>query len=119
MPGQVKFAKAPDGFDVLYDGQVVGVIAHDGEWFVSFDESDPGEPFATLKEAKRYAQDVLHERDEEMTIRAKWAMDGARTLAEDASMLRAMADDLDKLAAEGWELREGVADDYGVAVRTR
>ena len=55
---------------------------------------------------------------EEMTLRAKWSMDGAKTLAEAATMLRAMADDLDKLAAEGWELRAEVADDYGFAVKT-
>ena len=50
----------------------------------------------------------------ELTIRAKWTMDGANTLSEAAEMLRSYADYLDKLEEEGWQLRDGVNDDWYV-----
>ena len=49
-------------------------------------------------------------------IRAKWTIDGAKTLAEAATMLRARADELDKLDKEGWTLEGPVDDDYGFLV---
>jgi len=48
------------------------------------------------------------------TIRAKWSMDGARTLAEAAAMLREHADYLEELKRDGWELTEPVDDDWGI-----
>ena len=47
------------------------------------------------------------------TIRAKWVMDEATTLAEAAGKLRAFADGLDAMHAEGWRLERPVDDDYG------
>ncbi len=46
-------------------------------------------------------------------VRAKWTMDGARTLTEAARKLRAFAADLERLEREGWQLAHEVADDYG------
>jgi hypothetical protein len=48
------------------------------------------------------------------TIRAKWSMDGARTLTEAAAMLRGHADYLEELRRDGWELTEPVDDDWGI-----
>lgn len=50
---------------------------------------------------------------EDETIRAKWMIDGAATLAEAAAKARAFADDLQRLHDEGYVLREPVDDDYG------
>ena len=49
-------------------------------------------------------------------IRAKWVMDEATTLAEAAGKLRAFADELDRMHAEGWRLEGPVADDWGFLV---
>jgi hypothetical protein len=46
-------------------------------------------------------------------IRAKWKIDGAATLSQAAAMLRKFADHLVKIEAEGWQLTQPVADDYG------
>lgn len=53
------------------------------------------------------------DREEDSIIRAKWCMDGAKTLEEAALKVRAFADHLDSLRAEGWELTSPVDDDYG------
>lgn len=50
---------------------------------------------------------------EDETVRAKWAIDGATTLAEAAAKARAFADELQRLHDEGYVLREPVEDDYG------
>jgi hypothetical protein len=44
--------------------------------------------------------------------RAKWTADGAKSVAEIASKLRAEADHLDEMAKAGVELQTEVADDY-------
>ena len=54
----------------------------------------------------------------EEVIRAKWIMDGAKTLTEAAQRLREEADRLEKLQADGWELTTPVEDDYGFIERT-
>lgn len=46
-------------------------------------------------------------------IRAKWAMDGARTLSEAAAKLRAFAQALEEWEQDGWQLMGRVDDDYG------
>jgi hypothetical protein len=51
--------------------------------------------------------------DDELIIRAKWTIDGAVTLEEAAAKSEEFAASLRQLAAEGWELRRPVADDYG------
>jgi hypothetical protein len=53
----------------------------------------------------------------EILLRAKWAMDGAESLAEAADMLRLFADELDALAAAGFHLMAPIEDDYGFAHR--
>ena len=51
----------------------------------------------------------------EHTIRAKWCMDGARSLSECAEKLRAFAVYLERMQAEGWCMDGAVGDDYGFA----
>jgi hypothetical protein len=50
-------------------------------------------------------------------IRAKWTMDGSTTLGEAAVKLRAFADELDRMEADGWQLERPVEDDYGYATK--
>ena len=50
------------------------------------------------------------------TVRAKWTMDGATTLAEAAARFRERADELDQLARHGFELEQAVQDDYGFLI---
>jgi len=57
--------------------------------------------------------------ENESTIRAKWSMDGARTLPEAAAMLCEKAIDLLDMARDGWELTGPVSDDYGHIRRGR
>lgn len=57
-------------------------------------------------------------KEEEDLIRAKWILDGSRSLAEAAARARAFADHLEALNAEGWELAWEMHDDYGVIQRT-
>ena len=49
-------------------------------------------------------------------LRAKWAMDGAETLAEAAAMLRAEADRIEQLGKDGWTLEGPIDDDWGFLV---
>jgi len=51
--------------------------------------------------------------DDRDLIRAKWSMDGARTLTEAAAKLEALAQELRDLEESGWQLTEPVADDVG------
>lgn len=46
-------------------------------------------------------------------IRAKWSMDGAKTLSEAAKALRDYADELLKLERQGWQLVSEINEDYG------
>jgi hypothetical protein len=57
--------------------------------------------------------DVCLDDEDELTIRAKWSMDGATSLKEAAAHLRAFADQLDSLEADGWQLTSPVDDDWG------
>ncbi|HEV8536414.1 MAG TPA: hypothetical protein VGR87_11980 [Candidatus Limnocylindria bacterium] len=49
-----------------------------------------------------------------VTIRGKWARDGAATLSEAARKLRDYAHELEHMRASGLELSAPVDDDYGV-----
>lgn len=49
----------------------------------------------------------------EEIIRAKWTLDGARTLEEAAQFAENFAAHLRQMAAYGWELTAPVEDDYG------
>jgi len=52
-----------------------------------------------------------------LTLRAKWTMDGASTLAEAAAMFRREADELERLAAAGFELDQPAENGFAMAVR--
>jgi hypothetical protein len=56
---------------------------------------------------------------EELVIRAKWSLDGASTLAEAAEMARELADNLETLEREGWQLDSPIRDDWGFVHRVR
>lgn len=49
-------------------------------------------------------------------LRAKWTMDGARTLAEAAKQVRALATEIEELSQEGFELGAPVEDDYAFLI---
>lgn len=51
--------------------------------------------------------------ENEIIIRGKWMMDGAKTLDEAADMLKGEAAYLLQLKADGWELTDRIDDDYG------
>lgn len=59
------------------------------------------------------AEDEEFEGEDDELVRAKWAIDGATTLAEAAQKAREFADHLQDLHDQGYVLREPVADDYG------
>jgi hypothetical protein len=61
----------------------------------------------------------VDESHEELVIRAKWSLDGAVTLAEAAEMARELADNLDTLEREGWQLDAPITDDYGFVHRVK
>ena len=61
----------------------------------------------------------VEDSDDELVIRAKWSLDGATTLAEAAEMARELADNLETLEREGWQLDAPIQDDYGFAHRVR
>ena len=50
-------------------------------------------------------------------LRAKWTMDGARTLAEAAKQIRSFANEIEELSQEGFELGAPVEDDYAFLIR--
>lgn len=50
------------------------------------------------------------------TLRAKWLLDGASTLAEAADRLTDEANRLQALHDAGWTLAETIEDDYGTLV---
>ena len=67
--------------------------------------------------------DWLHDYMEEwrdhglVTLRAKWTMDGATTLAEAAARFRERADELERLAGAGFELDGPVENDWATMIR--
>ena len=61
----------------------------------------------------------VDESHEELVIRAKWSLDGATTLAEAAEMARELAENLETLEREGWQLDAPIQDDWGFAHRMR
>ena len=84
------------------------------------DDDDEEEEEALAPPEEEEEEDEEEDEDEmpplwemkEQMIRGKWTMDGANTLSEAAEKLRSFADDLDKLADEGWQLRGGIYDDW-------
>jgi hypothetical protein len=59
------------------------------------------------------ALDVDEAEEFDDSVRAKWTIDGATTLAEAAQKAREFADFLQGLHDQGYVLREPIADDYG------
>jgi hypothetical protein len=57
--------------------------------------------------------DVDDEEPEDNAVRAKWTIDGAKTLAEAAQKAREFADFLQGLHDEGYVLRSEIDGDYG------
>lgn len=53
----------------------------------------------------------------EIVLIARWAMDGAETLAQAAELLRQFAAELDALISAGFHLMGPVEDDFGFAHR--
>jgi hypothetical protein len=53
------------------------------------------------------------EEEEEVIIRAKWIMDGAKTIDEAVHKIKGFIVYLESLKEEGWELRQPINDDYG------
>jgi len=51
--------------------------------------------------------------EEDLIIRAKWIMDGARTLDEAITKVEEFADYLRELKQQGWQLIAPIEDDYG------
>lgn len=68
----------------------------------------------SVREHQERLQPYLREYEEfgHVTLRAKWRMDGARTLLEAADQIRDFADEVEFLAAHGFELEQPVDDDY-------
>lgn len=56
--------------------------------------------------------------DNNMTLRAKWTMDGATNIDECINKLNHFIEYLKCLKAEGWELTDPVDDDYGFLKKT-
>jgi len=52
--------------------------------------------------------------ESEDVIRARWVMDGARTLSQAARKLEAFAQELRELEESGWQLTGPVENDHGV-----
>ena len=70
-------------------------------------EEDPIESdFETVEEPE-------DEGEHDSVIRAKWQMDGAKTLDEAVEKLEGFIKYLQALKLEGWELRNPIDDDWG------
>ena len=50
-------------------------------------------------------------------VRARWVLEGARSLSEAAANLRAFAADLEELERDGWQLMGQMEGDRGVIRR--
>lgn len=56
---------------------------------------------------------MSNETQYEMLVRAKWSIDGAKTLSEAADKLEALAKELREMEADGLQLDGEIQDDYG------
>ena len=67
---------------------------------------------------KRLAEYMRQYRETgDVLLRAKWTMDGARTLVEAAKQVREFANEIEELSQEGFELGAPVEDDYAFLIR--
>jgi hypothetical protein len=68
-----------------------------------------------LDDDELFADDEESEDEEsDDVIRARWVMDGARTLEQAARKLEAFAQELRELEESGWQLTSPVENDHGV-----
>ncbi|WP_043498366.1 hypothetical protein [Georgenia sp. SUBG003] len=64
-----------------------------------------------------FADDDEEESDDDESddvVRARWVMDGARTLSQAARKLEAFAQELRELEESGWQLTGPVENDHGI-----
>lgn len=78
-------------------------------------EPEPEEEDFEEEEDEDEDERFEREMESEITLRAKWTMDGADTLDRAIDRLNGFASYLARLKSEGWELSGPVEDDYGHA----
>ena len=67
-----------------------------------------------LDDAELFADDEeSDDADGDDVIRARWVMDGARTLSQAARKLEVFAQELRELEESGWQLTAPIEDDHG------
>ena len=59
------------------------------------------------------AETINDDECDDSIIRAKWQMDGAKTLDEAVTKLQRFIEHLEALKNDGWELTAPIDDDYG------
>lgn len=65
------------------------------------------------QEDEVYEEESDWDDENHSTIRAKWQMDGAKTLDECIEYLKCFIDYIEELKKQGWYLTEPVRDDWG------
>jgi len=63
-------------------------------------------------------EEYNEEGENSICIRAKWTIDGAKTIDEAIELLNEFIRHLKYLKEEGWELRDEISDDYGHLYKT-
>jgi hypothetical protein len=104
-----------------YEQDLSEFLCHSSEEEEVIEEVDPSDDVTEtdVNEDEEYQSDYESEDDsddeseEEEIIRAKWCMDGAKTLDEAIEKLNEMIAYLQELKTEGWELVDEILDDYG------
>ena len=60
-----------------------------------------------------------YDEENNMTLRAKWMLDGCRTLYEVVKRLEEEVDYIKELSKDGWELTGAIEDDWGFLKREK
>jgi hypothetical protein len=60
-----------------------------------------------------------YDEDNNMTLRAKWMLDGCRTLYEVVQRLQEEVEYIKQLHQDGWELTSAIEDDWGFLKRLK
>ncbi len=76
-----------------------------------FSSSSDDEPIT--ESGSTTAEDDEFDEENNMTLRAKWTMDKAKTLDECIEKLQGFIEYIKQLKEEGWELTQPVDDDWG------
>ena len=74
-------------------------------------------PVARLESGEESDSEPDFDPERESVIRAKWQLDGCKTLAEVVRRLHDVATHYEHMRREGWELTGPVDDDYGYIER--